>query len=501
MQNYFYRIFIVLGIFYLFSSCNSQTNTASTVKIDRQPAVAGSFYPADKEELFKLISEYFDKAPSVLNHKPLAIIVPHAGIIYSGMVAAAGYKQISRDAVFKHVFIIGSSHTTYFEGVSAYSIGDFITPAGTVTVDTLTRWLVKKYSIISNDIRPHDGEHSIEVQLPFLQYWLRKPFCIVPLIVGGESAETCRRLASVLGPFLNNDNLFIISTDFSHYPNYSDSNVSDSIMAAAILKNSPEAFIKVKNTDESQHIPNLVTAMCGWTSVLTLLDMTFENPDYSFQKILHKNSGDIENGQKDRVVGYYAIALVKKTNDDTSQLNLTVNDKNTLLKIARETVIEYLKNNKVMLIDKKLVPRSITLNSGAFVTLTESGVLRGCIGNFNADKPLCDMVQSMAIAASTEDPRFPPLKLSEINRIKIEISVLSPMKKINSIDEIELGKHGIYIRKGSHSGTFLPQVAVEQNWTKEEYLGHCAQDKALIGWDGWKYADIYIYEAQVFDEK
>src|SRR5208283_4275532 len=124
----------------------------------------------DKGELLRLITEYFDKAPTILKLRPLAIIVPHAGIIFSGGVAAAGYKQIDRNSVFKHVFIIGSSHTMYFEGVSAYSIGDFITPMGKVVVDTLAGWLVKKYRFISNDTRPHNGEHCLEVQLPFLQY-------------------------------------------------------------------------------------------------------------------------------------------------------------------------------------------------------------------------------------------------------------------------------------------------------------------------------------------
>ena len=106
----------------------------------------------------------------------------------------------------------------------------------------------------------------------------------------------------------------------------------------------------------------------------------------------------------------------------------------------------------------------------------------------------------MAIAASTRDHRFPKVKEEEFDDIELEISVLTPMKKIESIDEIELGRHGIYIKKGTSSGTFLPQVATETGWTLEEFLGHCAKDKARIGWDGWKTADIYIYEALVFHE-
>jgi AmmeMemoRadiSam system protein A len=115
--------------------------------------------------------------------------------------------------------------------------------------------------------------------------------------------------------------------------------------------------------------------------------------------------------------------------------------------------------------------------------------------------PLFQVVQEMAVAAAVQDYRFQPVQLSEMNDLDIEISVLTPMRKVSSIDEIELGKHGIYIKKGAQGGTFLPQVAKETGWTKEEFLGHCAQDKAGIGWDGWKGAEIFVYEALVFGEQ
>jgi hypothetical protein len=138
---------------------------------------------------------------------------------------------------------------------------------------------------------------------------------------------------------------------------------------------------------------------------------------------------------------------------------------------------------------------------GAFVTLTKHDMLRGCIGRFDAPDPLFEVVRQMAIASATQDSRFDPVAPGELRDIEIEISVLSPMEKISSIDRIQLGKHGIYIRKGMRSGTFLPQVATETGWTREEFLGHCARDKAGIGWDGWKDADLYIYEALVFSER
>ena len=155
---------------------------------------------------------------------------------------------------------------------------------------------------------------------------------------------------------------------------------------------------------------------------------------------------------------------------------------------------------KVPDVDVSKLSDNVKTNCGVFVTLHKHGELRGCIGRFEPTEPLYKVVQQMAVAASTEDYRFQPVESNEIKDLDLEISVLTPMRKINSIDEIVLGKHGIYIKKGTRGGTFLPQVAKETGWTKEEFLGHCAQDKAGIGWDGWKTADIFIYEALVFSE-
>jgi len=176
-------------------------------------------------------------------------------------------------------------------------------------------------------------------------------------------------------------------------------------------------------------------------------------------------------------------------------------DKKELLKIVRRTIEQYIRSGKTPAIDTTGFSENMKVKSGVFVTLKEKGDLRGCVGRFISDDPLYKVVQEMAIASSTQDTRFPRVESKEIDELEIEISVLSPMKKIHSIDEIELGKHGIYIKKGYYSGTFLPQVATETGWTKEEFLGHCARDKAGIGWDGWKDAEIYTYEANVFSEK
>lgn len=482
-------------------SCSAQPEKSQNSLKDRMPAVSGSFYPNSDPELTEMIVNSFLNTKKIREEQPLAIIVPHAGYVFSGHVAAAGYKQIDRDSNFDRIFLIGSSHTMYFSGAAIYDQGDFLLPYGKVKVDTLAAWLIREYKIFNSDPRPHQKEHCIEVQLPFLQYWLRNDFTIVPIIIGGDSKETSRKIAEALKPFFNERNLFIISSDFSHYPKYTDAQRCDKDLAAAIKANSAEYFLKTKSNIESSSVTNLATAMCGWTSVYTLLKLTEDREDIDYYNILYQNSGDTPYGDKDRVVGYYTIG-VYETESGTSKnsYDLSDEDKVRLLKIARKTISQYIPHKQQEKIAVKDLPASLTSPAGAFVTLKHEENLRGCIGHFEADNPLYLIVQKMAIAAATEDPRFYPVRQQEIDDLEIEISVLTPMRKIDDINEIDMGKHGIYIKRGSKAGTFLPQVATETGWKREEFLGHCSRDKAGIGWDGWKTAEIYIYEALVFSE-
>ena len=481
----------------LCADCRSQGE-----RVDRQPAVAGSFYPAKQEELDAMLKQLFKNAvPSKNIQNTLAIICPHAGYVFSGEVAASAFNQIDPEKTYENIFVIGSSHHIAFEGASIYSQGNFITPLGTVKVNTeLADRLIKKSTVFSNRTDAHDREHCLEVQLPFLQYRLKKDFKIIPIVLGTQSPETCRRIAGELRPYLNAKNLFVISTDFSHYPSYDDAKIVDKATVDAILTNSPENLIRSMAGYEQKGISNLATCLCGWTSVLTALYMTEGNSEMKFTHIQYKNSGDTEYGEKNRVVGYNAIAISMKGKKERTEFTLTEKDKKDLLAIARNTVEQYVKKSTKPDIEEKKLSPIVKTNCGAFVTLKKHGSLRGCIGRFDASEPLYKVVQEMAIASSTQDYRFSPVEPAEIPELEIEISVLTPMRRISTIDEVELGRHGIYIKKGNRSGTFLPQVAAETGWTKEEFLGHCAQDKAGIGWDGWKDAELFVYEALVFGE-
>ncbi|HQI70446.1 MAG TPA: AmmeMemoRadiSam system protein B, partial [Bacteroidales bacterium] len=496
------RLLTLLSLIFMATSCNSQNREQP--RNDRQPAVAGQFYAGDAATLNKDLKALFDKAIPKKISDVIAVIAPHAGYVFSGEVAASAFNQIDENKQYTDIFVIGSSHSSYFSGASVYCDGDFITPLGTVEVDTaLAKKLVKENAVIKNYKDVHIFEHSLEVQLPFLQYKMKKPFRIVPVVIGTSDAADCKRIAKALEPYFNSDNLFVISTDFSHYPNNENAKKVDFLTAQAIESNSPAQLLETLKYNEKLCVPNLATSLCGWSSVLTLLYITENLNDITISTLQYKNSGDTPvYGDSLRVVGYTAMAVNGKiTSKMNEEFSLSSEDKKDLMGIARSTLTEYIKNGKIPAVDTSGFSSTIKQNCGAFVTLHKQGRLRGCIGRFEADKPLYLVVQDMTIAAATEDYRFSRVVTDELNTIDMEISVLSPLKLIKSIDEIGLGKHGIYIKKGSRGGTFLPQVATETGWSKEEFLGHCAEDKAGLGWYGWKDADIYIYSAIVFGEK
>jgi hypothetical protein len=495
-----YDLCCALALSVAFSGAAAQQNAP---RIDRQPAVAGQFYPGDAVELRSTLNDLFSRAAASKRIENIAAVIsPHAGYVFSGGVAASVFNQLDPNKRYENIFVIGPSHHIGFEGASVYTSGNFVTPLGTVRVNTqLGNQLVQASKAFVSRNDAHRSEHSVEVQLPFLQYRFGKDCLIVPVVVGASSPATLKDIASALRPYFNERNLFVISSDFSHYPPYGDAKKADKATAAAIVSRSPDVLMGVMKTNAESGIPNMATSLCGWPCVLTLLYMIQNDPRVNIQLIDYKNSGDAPGGQKDQVVGYWAIVVSRDLEQKKEAFNLNDKDKKDLLILARQTVEQQAKKNTVVMADPSRFSRSLVTNCGAFVTLRKNGDLRGCIGRFDATEPLYSVVQKMAVSASCEDYRFAPVSPQEINQLEIEISVLTPMRRITSIDELQLGKHGIYVKKGAHTGTFLPQVAEETGWTKEQFLGHCAQDKAGIGWNGWKDAELYVYEALVFSEK
>jgi len=496
---FFNNSFIILTFCIIFffdiCCCNSQ-NTDNM--INRKPAVAGQFYSANPDTLKKDLDTLFSKAKPKQIENLRAIISPHAGYVYSGIVAASSYNQIDTTINYQNIFIIGTSHQLYLKGASVYNKGNYETPFREVEVNIdIANNLINNNPVFEFNNNAHKNEHSNEVQIPFLQYKLKNNFKIVPIIIGTNSVDSIKAIAKALKPYFTNENLFVISTDFSHYPDYEDAGENDKNTAESIITNSPDVFLKTINDNKYKNIANLATSICGWSATLTLLYLTENNDSLKYNLIEYQNSGDSFFGDKDRVVGYYSIAVSQQDNS----FSLSEKEKELLLEIARNSINEYVKNSKTIKIDTAQLTKNLKIKSGAFVSLHKNGKLRGCIGRFGESAEIYKLVQEMAIAAATEDNRFLQVEENELDSIEIEISVLTPLKKITSLDEFEMGKHGIYIKKGYSSGTYLPQVAAQGEWTKEEFVSHCSKNKAGIGADGWKTADLYTYEAIIFSEE
>jgi len=489
----------------LFSIICTMETSSQTKTTDRQPYVAGKFYSANKQTLASDLSGLFEsskKSPAGWNVR--AIITPHAGYVFSGKIAAEAFQSIPRNSVYKNIFIIGSSHIMSFEGASVYNSGDYITPLGKITVNReIADRLINDNKVFNFPVNAHTQEHSIEVQVPFIQYYFKETPPIVPIIIGTHNESTVKKIAEALRPYFNDENLFVISSDFSHYPSYKDANRTDSITAQSIESGKPEKFLHTLKRNSEDLVPGLATSMCGWTSGLTLLYLTDGNKNIEIKHIDYCNSGDSRYGNKSEVVGYHAFAVIDKQEradrsfDYTTDIVFSIAEKNQLFKIAESSIRTMLNENKRISLDEKDMSENLQKQLGVFVTLKVDNALRGCIGRFISSDPLYLVVRESALSSAFEDPRFTPLTKEEYEKTELEITVLGPMKKITDIHEIVLGKHGIYIKKGLRSGTMLPQVATENNWTVEDFLGYTSRDKAGIGWTGWKDAEIFIYEGIV----
>ena len=475
----------------MYTSCKGQ-KTEPTVRPATQ---ANRFYTGDARELSEEVDSFLALHAKEKKYEHVAaLIVPHAGYYFSGNVAAAAYQSIADDVQYKRIFLLGPSHHEWLDGASVNTEYDYYsTPLGNVKVDVETaQKLIEADSVFSYHAKAHDREHCLEVQLPFLQRRFKEVSPIVPIIISTNDFQKLKRIAEALKPYLTEENLFVISSDFSHYPSYEDAYKVDARTGKAVESGDVEQFIQVLEENARSGMRNLATSACGELAIATLMLM-MQDGGYEVKHLLYQNSGDIDNHDHSRVVGYHAFAILRK-----SEFSLNDEEKRMLKAIALTSIKDSLDGKRIA--QPTLNSQFSILNSrcGAFVSLHKQGRLRGCIGHFGEDVPLHEIVAEMARAAAFEDPRFMPVTKDELDDIDIEISVLTPMRRIQSLDEFQLHKHGIYIKKGYRSGTFLPQVADEVNWTKEEFVGHCAQDKAGIGWDGWKDAELYVYEAIVF---
>jgi MEMO1 family protein len=501
------KIFIPTLLCLCFSYCKGQTDESFV----REPVVAGKFYPADSTKLRNALKYYFEDAVTGNKERPIAIIAPHAGYIFSGQIAADAFNQ-SRNFDYDVVVILGTNHTVQgFNKISVYPRGAFRTPLGISRVDeNIATLLLKEDDDCVTDIKPHESEHSVETQVPFIQY-LFPNAKIVPIVIGSDNPQICTKFGKALAKILSNKKALIVaSSDLSHYPSYLDAVNTDKNTLDVIKKMNPNDLHKELYIKVNSGIPSLVTCACGEGPISATITAVKESGGEYTSVISYANSGNTLVGENNRVVGYGAIAFYKteqtrkvpevtdESSPDKYSTELDSLDKIMLLKLARRSVEQYLTSETLPL------PRNLThlmqSKRGAFVTLTKQGELRGCIGSMVDNLPLYNVVGKMALQAAFNDNRFHPLEFNELPQVEFEISVLTPLVEIKSADEIVLGRDGVVIKKGGKQAVFLPQVAKEQGWSKEKFLTQLCYKAGLNATD-WETATLFTFRADVFSEK
>jgi AmmeMemoRadiSam system protein B/AmmeMemoRadiSam system protein A len=459
----------------------------------RPPLLAGSWYPEDPEELTTMVDDFL-AAVEPIDGNPIALIVPHAGYVFSGPITAYGFKQLT-NADYDTVVIIASDHQLPLsDPISVWAEGGFETPLGIVPVDTeLAAAILASDPRITSDAMAHDGEHPIEIELPFLQRVC--PQCkIVPILMGDDSQESIQILAEALIEILpGKRSVVIASSDLSHYPTYNDAFVVDGATLAAIETGDPDHVESTIENLMAVGFSNLSTCACGEGPIQVAMHVANGLGSDTITVLSYANSGHSPYGDQTQVVGYGAVMFWKY-----DPLDLTSAQQAELLSLARTTLAAYL--NTGTLPEYMTDDPTISRRSGAFVTLKKDGELRGCIGNLRSNLPLYQSVQEMTISAATSDPRFPQLTLEELDLISIEISVLSPLRRITDINVIEVGTHGLTIYQAGRQGVLLPQVAIEEGWDRHAFLENLCL-KAELPHDCWQGTPIiYTFSALVFGE-
>jgi MEMO1 family protein len=465
----------------------------------RRPAVAGAFYPADAQTLSQQVRDLLARAPKPeIPGDIMALVSPHAGYIYSGRVAAAAFKLI-QGMEYEAVIVVAPSHRAVFQGGSIYDRGGYETPLGVVPIEKeLCQKLQGKSPFLRFLSQGHTQEHSLEVQLPFLQEALGS-FRLVPIVLGDQSYRTCEMLGQTIASAVEGKKVLLVaSTDLSHFHSYEEAVRRDQVILEDLRAFDPQRMSRTLESGKGE--------ACGGGAMMTVMVASKALGADQSRVLQYINSGDV-TGDRSGVVGYTAAVFYRKAPSREKEpedkrkagisLGLTEEEKKNLRQIARAAIEGQLRGNRP---SRNEAPSGhLKEKRGAFVSLHRHGKLRGCIGLIHPTKPLHQSVEEMAIAAAFDDPRFGPLTLKEAADVELEISVLTPLQRIKDVAEIQVGIHGLYIKKGAYSGLLLPQVATQYHWDRNTFLEETCR-KAGLSKNSWKEKDteIYLFSADIF---
>ncbi len=492
---------------------------ASALAEVRPPAVAGSFYTADAEALRAQVEMLLEDARLMSSGAPArALVVPHAGYSFSGPTAALAFARLPDEGV-RRVILLGPSHHMRFSGgaLPAEGVNAFETPLGKMKLDTKAIKMLRRHSEFIGPAGAHDPEHSLEVELPFLQV-VAPEAELIPIAIGPDSdLETCVKIAEALSGLLDEGTVVIASSDFTHHGRrygwspYDGPDLGETLLAVGRTTADRAAAMDPRGFMTQIDVSG--DTVCGVrpVGVLTaLLAHAFEGTG----TVLDVTTSGHVTGSFDLSVTYAAIAFSGawrpwKVPVGAEAVDLDPEAGRELVAMARAVLETRLTHDTALAswFAKTGNGDGFLMPAGAFVTLNNTGIragregrLRACMGVIEARQPLLDAVVQAAIWA-TQDPRFPPLDVAELNQIEVEVSVLSPMREIESFKLIEVGTHGVLMTKDGRRAVFLPHVAVEQGWNRDTMLEHLSA-KAGLPRDAWRHgATFEVFTAQVFKEQ
>jgi AmmeMemoRadiSam system protein B/AmmeMemoRadiSam system protein A len=469
-------------------STNQNNMINQSVKLAQ---VAGQFYPADSGELRQLIDNYLQSATVQRLAPPQAIIVPHAGLEYSGATAARAFKQLV-GWQYDRVVLIGPSHHQYFNGAAVLDDDYYQTPLGNVKIAALNKDLANEALFA---VRPEvfDGEHSLEIELPFLQTAL-DDFELIPIIVGGDNSyEELQTIAQTVRRLLTENSLLVVSSDFLHYgPNYNYVPFIDN-QAENIRQIDTRALSYILNHDGRGFYDYLhdSEATIDGLSVIPLATEIFA--DSLVVQLGYETSGNLLDDYTNSV-SYAALAFYQE-----SSLDFTGQEQEYLLTLARQALTAAVSGTSVPEISQEEVAKRLLVKQGVFVTLKKAGQLRGCIGYISPYENIAQAVINNAQSAALHDYRFSPVTAEELSAIQIEISILSVPELLVDHAALRPGIDGLVLQLGEKQATYLPQVGDLPD--QAEFLGSLSL-KAGFAEDAWQdsAAVWYTYQAFHFSE-
>jgi MEMO1 family protein len=490
---------LILSLILAVSSAFIFSTSSPHAETVRKPIKADRFYPSAPSELRAILAQLTAKAQNTRlenlpNEKLRAIVLPHAGYIYSGWTAAHASKVLNLNQ-FSKVILLGPDHHIGFSNGAICDVAAYETPLGRIKLHENTAELLRQPELFHSLPLSLDKEHSLEVVLPFLQIYLGK-FQLIPIMVGRADIKG---LSAALDGIIDCDTLMVISSDLSHFLSYNEAVKRDRDTINQIMNLNP---IKLIETDNRA---------CGVAPILIVMEMAHRH--HWQPKLLHySNSGDTA-GSRSRVVGYTAIAFFGDFPMEKKDSNARFTEKQgqLLVELARKTIVEKLTgkltDTESDMLTESLKDKNFQAHCGTFVTLKIQGKLRGCIGNLTSTEAVLEGIKRNAVNAAFHDPRFASLSASELDRTDIEVSILTeplPMNYRNAqdlIQKLRINVDGVIIRKNHASATFLPQVW-EQLSRPEDFLTHLCL-KAGLPSDAWKSSglEVLTYQVQYFEEE